>query len=157
MIIGRNFVNEYYEDEKLYSTGNDELDEMLEKAFCEGYEYAQKEFAEKEEKEKKPIGKGALIGAGTGAVGLAGAGAIIGESRLRKFKKNVSKQLTDKQKQQFEAGFKDPTARKFMNKARGTAAAINGLTGAVIGAGVGAGIGAIKKHRIKKAKQESNN
>lgn len=43
MIIGRQFVENQYE-EKLYSTGNDELDEMLEKAFCEGYEYAQKEF-----------------------------------------------------------------------------------------------------------------
>ena len=32
------------EEEKLYSTGNDELDELLERAFCEGYEYAQKEF-----------------------------------------------------------------------------------------------------------------
>lgn len=44
MIIGRQFVENQYEDERLYSTGNDELDEMLEKAFCEGYEYAQKEF-----------------------------------------------------------------------------------------------------------------
>ena len=44
MIIGRQLVEDQYE-EKLYSTGNDELDEMLEKAFCEGYEYAQKEFA----------------------------------------------------------------------------------------------------------------
>ena len=33
------------EEEKLYSTGNDELDELLERAFCEGYEYAQREFA----------------------------------------------------------------------------------------------------------------
>jgi hypothetical protein len=32
-------------EEKLYSTGNDELDDLLERAFCEGYEYAQKEFA----------------------------------------------------------------------------------------------------------------
>jgi hypothetical protein len=51
MIIGRNFAeklysaNEYYEDEKLYSTGDDYLDDLLEKAFCDGYEYAQKEFA----------------------------------------------------------------------------------------------------------------
>ena len=41
MIIGR---NSYY-SEKLYSTGDDYLDDLLEKAFCEGYEYAQKEFA----------------------------------------------------------------------------------------------------------------
>lgn len=36
--------DEYY-DEKLYSTGNEDLDELLERAFCEGYEYAQREFA----------------------------------------------------------------------------------------------------------------
>ena len=51
MIIGRNLIekmyseNEEIQDEKLYSTGDDELDDLLEKAFCEGYEYAQKEFA----------------------------------------------------------------------------------------------------------------
>ena len=33
-----------YEDTKLYSTGDDYLDELLERAFCEGYEYAQREF-----------------------------------------------------------------------------------------------------------------
>ncbi len=32
------------EKAKLYSTGNDELNKLLERAFCEGYEYAQKEF-----------------------------------------------------------------------------------------------------------------
>lgn len=40
--------NEYYyeEDEKLYSTtGDNYLDNLLEKAFCEGYEYAQREYA----------------------------------------------------------------------------------------------------------------
>ena len=36
--------DEYY-DEKLYSTGDENLDELLERAFCEGYEYAQREFA----------------------------------------------------------------------------------------------------------------
>ena len=54
MIIGRQLIeeyekmyseNDYYEDEKLYSTGDNELDDLLERAFCEGYEYAQKEFA----------------------------------------------------------------------------------------------------------------
>ena len=42
MIIER--INNNYEEERLYSTGNDELDELMERAFCEGYEYAQKEF-----------------------------------------------------------------------------------------------------------------
>ena len=44
MITGKDLINEYYEDEKLYSTGDDYLDNLLERAFCEGYEYAQKEF-----------------------------------------------------------------------------------------------------------------
>lgn len=49
MIIRKKLVNKYY-SEKLYSTGNDNLDSLLEKAFCDGYEYAQREFS-KEEKE----------------------------------------------------------------------------------------------------------
>lgn len=32
-------------EERLYSTGNDELDDLLKRAFCEGYEHAQKEFS----------------------------------------------------------------------------------------------------------------
>ncbi|MBQ1606330.1 MAG: hypothetical protein II088_05940, partial [Bacteroidales bacterium] len=65
MIIGRQFVENQYE-EKLYSTGDDYLDEMLEKAFCEGYEYAQAEFSDKEEKrDRKKLKKS--------NTGLAGA------------------------------------------------------------------------------------
>ncbi len=53
MITGKELVekmysenyDEYEEDIRLYSTGDDELDDLLEKAFSEGYEYAQKEFA----------------------------------------------------------------------------------------------------------------
>ena len=41
MITGKELI----ESQKLYSTGDSELDDLLEKAFCEGYEYAQKEFA----------------------------------------------------------------------------------------------------------------
>lgn len=44
MIIDRNY------EERLYSTGSDELDELLEKAFCDGYEYAQREFNSKSQK-----------------------------------------------------------------------------------------------------------
>lgn len=36
--------NNYNEDERLYSTGDYELDALLERAFCEGYECAQREF-----------------------------------------------------------------------------------------------------------------
>lgn len=38
-----------YEDTRLYSTGDDELDELLERAFCDGYEYAQREYSLKDE------------------------------------------------------------------------------------------------------------
>ena len=38
MILGKQFA------EKLYSTGNEMLDNLLERAFCEGYELGQKEF-----------------------------------------------------------------------------------------------------------------
>ena len=34
---------------KLYSTGNDDLDELMERAFCDGYEYAQKEYGVSQE------------------------------------------------------------------------------------------------------------
>jgi len=44
MITGYDLINNYYEDEKLYSTGDDYLDDLLERAFCEGYEYAQREY-----------------------------------------------------------------------------------------------------------------
>lgn len=52
MIIRKKLVNKYY-SEKLYSTGNDNLDSLLEKAFCDGYEYAQREFNEEDNKKEK--------------------------------------------------------------------------------------------------------
>ena len=45
MITGYDLINSYYEDTKLYSTGDSDLDDLLEKAFCEGYKYAQREYA----------------------------------------------------------------------------------------------------------------
>ena len=81
-----------YEDTRLYSTGDDELDDLLERAFCDGYSYAQKEFGkvededyyeslEKERKENNQLATitlpsvlglgGAAIGVGVGQVGKA--------------------------------------------------------------------------------------
>ena len=45
--------SDYQEEERLYSTGNNELDELLERAFCEGYEYAQREFTVSPERAKQ--------------------------------------------------------------------------------------------------------
>lgn len=50
MIIDR-YNDDYYEDERLYSTGDYELDELMERAFCDGYDYAQREFNSKSMKE----------------------------------------------------------------------------------------------------------
>ena len=68
--------------EKLYSTGNDELDDLLERAFCEGYEYAQREFAEKEEKKKGHTA--AKVAAGVGGTAVVGAGGVWGAEKLGK-------------------------------------------------------------------------
>ena len=51
MILGKNYINGHQE-EKLYSTGDEMLDNLLERAFCEGYELAQREYAEEEKKLK---------------------------------------------------------------------------------------------------------
>lgn len=62
MITGKELIEKMYsenydeyEDTRLYSTGDDYLDDLLEKAFCEGYEYAQKEFARAIPKSKSEI------------------------------------------------------------------------------------------------------
>ena len=55
MIIGRNLIDEEYYGERLYSTGDYELDDLLERAFCDGYEYAQREFAGKYGKNAKRL------------------------------------------------------------------------------------------------------
>ena len=47
MILGKDYINGHQE-EKLYSTGNEMLDNLLERAFCEGYELAQREFARRD-------------------------------------------------------------------------------------------------------------
>ena len=59
-----NWDNGYEMEERLYSTGDYVLDELLERAFCEGYEFAQMEFSAGEkidegiEKVKETYGKG---------------------------------------------------------------------------------------------------
>lgn len=47
-----NQENNYEMEERLYSTGDVELDELLERAFCEGYEFAQMEFSVGEKVDK---------------------------------------------------------------------------------------------------------
>lgn len=99
--------NGYEMEERLYSTGDYELDEILERAFCEGYEAAQREFADDSYDE--------LIGAGigAGAVGLGAAGAYgyhkgsnaLIKNRIEKIKNN--KNLTDAAKAERIAKWED--------------------------------------------------
>ena len=74
-------INNNYEEEKLYSTGNDELDDLLERAFCEGYEYAQKEFAAGLDELAMKSAKG-LIKMGQGKGKQAARIANAGNKRL---------------------------------------------------------------------------
>ena len=55
MILGRDFINS--QEEKLYSTGNEMLDNLLERAFCEGYELAQREFGARDRKNARAIAR----------------------------------------------------------------------------------------------------
>ena len=68
MITGKELIEKMYsenydeyEDTRLYSTGDDELDDLLEKAFCEGYEYAQREFGNKENKVAKKALENSIV------------------------------------------------------------------------------------------------
>ncbi len=49
MITGKQLIESFEKDEKLFSTGDSELDDILEEVYYsgieDGYEYAQKEFA----------------------------------------------------------------------------------------------------------------
>ena len=93
MIIGKQFA------EKLYSTGDEMLDNLLERAFCEGYELGQQLFSdskdEDEEKEKdKRKKKLKRLAIGTGSA-LALAGSYQGYKHLerRKADKDVKEAL----------------------------------------------------------------
>ena len=83
MIIGKDLYNSYYEeDEKLFSTGNSELDDILEEVYysgiSDGYDYAQRKFSEKEEKKKSGLKTAGKVALGTGAALAVGGG--IGEN-----------------------------------------------------------------------------
>ena len=94
MILGKQFA------EKLYSTGNEMLDNLLERAFCEGYELGQQLFSdskdEDEEKEKDKRKKKLLkrLALETGST-LALAGVYQGYKHLerRKADKDVKEAL----------------------------------------------------------------
>jgi hypothetical protein len=153
MITGYDLVNSYYEDEKLYSTGDSELDDLLERAFCEGYEYAQREYSLDEEiKEalrnddqealerlrKKAKRKSAGIGAGIGA----GAGA----ARILQTRKTTKPVLDKAEKDLGKSGRRIVAGLGY--------GGVAGITSG-IGAGIGAAVGKGKFNRaLEKAKRE---
>lgn len=117
--------------EKLYSTGNDELDELLERAFCEGYEYAQKEFGRAERKERRESNR------------------KMRELGINKYdrdditvKKAQYKKNPEKFKNIEDLSSDDPETRKKANKENTKRLAkvlvpIEAATGAALGAGLG--------------------
>ena len=94
MINGKEFAEKMFSDvnndnntqEKLYSTGSEELDAMLEKAFSEGYEAAQKEFAKKDEGKHTgaKIAGAAALGAGAGIYGAEKLGEGVSKLGAKK-------------------------------------------------------------------------
>ena len=96
MILLKN--NYSKEDEKLFSTGNEELDDILQEVYYsgleDGYDYAQKEFAQTQDSEMKPNNKGLNAGlAVAGATAAAGTG-LAGYS-IAKTKKNFKNFLAN--------------------------------------------------------------
>ena len=109
MLIGKQFTERLYsenQEEKWYSTGDEMLDNLLERAFCEGYELAQREYAEEAEEKALVVipnkivkrsgsnflrnNKKALIIGGTG-VALAGGGAYLLHRHNKKKKEEEDK------------------------------------------------------------------
>ena len=88
MIFGKQFA------EKLYSTGDEMLDNILERAFCEGYELGQQLFSdskdedEEKDKRKKKLLKRLAIGTGS-ALALAGGYQGYKHLERRKADKDV--------------------------------------------------------------------
>ena len=99
MTFNRKMILEKQFAEKLYTTGDEMLDNLLERAFCEGYELGQQLFSdskdEDEEKEKdKRKKKLKRLAIGTGSA-LALAGSYQGYKHLerRKADKDVKEAL----------------------------------------------------------------
>ena len=89
-----------------------DFNELIEKAFCECYEYAQKEFSEEKEnkeedqpKKKKKSGKSGLLGYSAYAAGM-GLNAYTGKKFLKDLKEKGTKEseeLYDKLKENIKS------------------------------------------------------
>lgn len=119
-----NQENNYEMEERLYSTGDVELDEILERAFCEGYEFAQREFADEAEGALAGIGAtGAALGAGyAGLKGIEKAGGAMRSKRIAANKKALQDVIDSKLS-------KDKTLKKTLEKIAKTQEEYEGLPG----------------------------
>lgn len=165
MITGKELIekmyseNEEIQEEKLYSTGDSDLDDLLEKAFSEGYEYAQKEYGLKDEL-KKAIKEGdeekikRLKRKATAAGVLTGtaAGGITGKIGYKKLKNGIVDYINKDGK--ISSGNldinNDDTYNKVSNLASGLIAGGTGLAGGIIGR-------TRFNRALKKAKKELEN
>ena len=109
MIIARKTTQPQYE-EKLYSTGDDYLDELLERAFCEGYEYAQKEFGNPLNKAAKRAYEVSMAKGGLKSLGF--------DSNNKKDVENMM------------------NVNRIRNRAQATGASMDGITGIINSLGV---------------------
>ncbi len=97
MISGKDFAEKYFsqteESEKLFSTGDSELDDLLQEVYYsgleDGYDYAQREFAEKESKDHTTEGAAGLAAAGVGG------GAIVTKAGKKRISRNAEKELKE--------------------------------------------------------------
>ena len=171
----------YEEDERLFSTGNDELDDILEEVYYsgleDGYDYFQREFAESEDEQKMSKGEAAGlgaagIGAGVAAVGGHRASKVYrtGKSKAegilkaaedkyaaRRGRQGTWEQMWDKyvsKKSAKEAAKAKAEAGKVLKEA-GSKAAKKAMTYGGIGAGLAAA-GAIASGVAGKKKEKSN-
>ena len=94
MIIGRDLI----ESQKLYSTGDDDLDELLERAFCDGYEYAQKEFSTRK------------------YVGAAADGASIDSDYIPDYPRALEKRTRDQLQNISKSGKLSPKRQEIVKK-----------------------------------------
>lgn len=145
------------EEERVYSINDYELDELLERAFSEGYEYAQREFGKKEKPSvRKDAGTGSMIG---GAAGT-GLGLYLGNKytkglpwKVNKEEMEIAKSVVKGAEEQIGHKIKNKHIRKIGKAllkypkatALGAAGLVAGTAGAGIGSGVGAGVGSVRK------------
>ena len=114
MVKGKEFAEKHFshskESEKLFSTGDSELDNLLKEVYYsgieDGYDYAQREFAEKD--------NSTAAGVGVAAAGVGG-GAIItkaGKKRIQRLSKEELEKVEEVAKKDLESAVSKNAAEK---------------------------------------------